>query len=66
MKPDWAKDDLEALRHSALVFANAAIRKGDFKALRALAEALARHNALGTVKRSVQNKTRRAINLLTS
>jgi len=66
MKPDWAKDDLEALRHSALVFANAAIRKGDFKALRALAEALARHNALGTVKRGVQNRTRRAINLLTS
>jgi len=65
MKPDWAKDDLEALRHSALVFANAAIRKGDFKAMRALAEALARHKALGTVKRSVQNRTRRAINLLT-
>jgi glycosyltransferase involved in cell wall biosynthesis len=66
LKPEWAEENLEALRHSALMLANAAIRKGDFKALRALAEAVAQHKALGVVKQTVKNKTRRAISLLTS
>ena len=66
LKPEWAEENLETLRYSALMLANAAIRKGDFKALRALAEAVAQHKALGVVKRTVKNKTRRAISLLTS
>lgn len=63
MRPEWAGDALDGLRHSALILANAAVRKGDFRAVRELAETLSRHKGLLAVKQTLNNKTRRLIGL---
>jgi hypothetical protein len=57
-KPDWAAEEIDALRHSALILANASIRKGDFSGVRAIAETVAKHKGIMAVKQSLNNKTR--------
>jgi hypothetical protein len=65
-RPEWATEELEALRYSALLVANAAVKKGDFAGLRAIAETLAKHKGISTVTKSVQKKTRRVVSRITS
>jgi hypothetical protein len=64
-KPEWAGEELEALRYSALVLARAALKKGDLTGIRAMAETFTRHKGLLTVKQTVNNKTRHMLELLT-
>jgi len=62
-KPEWAGDDLKELRHSALILANASVRKGDFQAVRAIAETLSKHKGLEAVKERLNEKARRLMGL---
>jgi glycosyltransferase involved in cell wall biosynthesis len=62
-KPDWAAEEIDALRHSALILANASIRKGDFSAVRSIAETMAKHKGLVAVRQSLNNKRRALIRL---
>lgn len=60
-KPEWAADEVIALRYSALMAGNAAIRKGDLRALRAIAETFSKYKGLTTVQRSLKNKAKRIL-----
>jgi glycosyltransferase involved in cell wall biosynthesis len=62
-KPEWAGDHLAALRHSALLLANAAVKKGDFRALRALAETFSKHKGMLALRQSLDEKVRRLVGL---
>jgi glycosyltransferase involved in cell wall biosynthesis len=56
--PDWSIDEVEALRHSALVLGAASARKGDFVGVKMMAETIARHKGALTLKRTFNHKVR--------
>ena len=62
-RPEWAGDELQNLRQSALAVANAAVRKGDFKGIRAIAETLSKHKGLEVVRQTLDHKMKRLVHL---
>lgn len=60
-RPEWAVDELEALRHSALVTGMASARKGDLVGVQALAETVARHKGTATLKHALNGRVRRLV-----
>ncbi len=60
-RPEWAGEELQTLRHSALILANAAVRKGDFRAVRMIAETLAKHKGLLALRQSINKRAQRLI-----
>jgi hypothetical protein len=63
LHPDWAGDELEALRYSALKCGAVNLLKRDMKGARAITETMVRHKGWLTLKQTLKNKTRRLAKL---
>jgi glycosyltransferase involved in cell wall biosynthesis len=60
-KPEWAGEELEVLRYSALMLGGVSLRKRDIRGVRAIAEIFARHKGLQTLRQTLNNKARRLL-----
>jgi len=55
-KPEWAGEEIHALRYSAFELAVASVRKGEFAGIKAIVETLRKHEGILTIQRTVRNK----------
>ena len=55
-KPEWAGDEIHALRYSAFELAVASIRNGEFAGIKAIVETLREHEGILTIQRTIRNK----------
>ena len=55
-KPEWAGEEIHALRYSAFELAVASVRKGEFAGIKAIVETLRKHEGILTIQRTIRNK----------
>jgi len=61
-KPEWAGQELEALRHSALTTGAKMMLKGNASGARAMMETFGCHNGMLTLKQTLKNRASRLVN----
>jgi len=63
-KPEWAAEELEALRYSALSLATVSLREGNWRSLGTMAETLALYKGGLVLRRTISNKARNFLKAL--